>query len=493
MNSIIIDADQGKQKISRHIYGHFAEHLGRCIYEGLWVGEDSPIPNTRGIRDDVVSALKKLEMPNLRWPGGCFADTYHWKDGIGPRSDRPDIVNIHWGGTTENNHFGTHEFFDLCSMLETEPYICGNVGSGTVREMAEWLEYITMAGSSPMQRLRAANGRKDPWDITYWAVGNENWGCGGNMAPLQYAYEFRRYQTYCRHFGGKKLYKIACGQNDEWNEVLMREAGRFMDGLSVHYYTFMKDWDHKGAATGFPASEWYSTLKSALGLEDFIERTETIMDRYDPARRVGMIVDEWGTWHIVESGTNPGFLYQQNTIRDAVVAGLSFDIFHRHAERVHMANIAQTVNVLQAMILTEGPKMVLTPTYHVFEMYKVHQDATLLPLHLDCDRLTREGVELPRLSASASRDAEGRTHLSLCNLSAEEGTEVRIELRGFAAGGAGAPVSARGRLLSAPEMDSRNDFERPNEVAPVDYEAKVEGGKLLAKLPPMSVAVLEIR
>jgi len=488
MNRIVIEADQGKQRISRHIYGHFAEHLGRCIYEGLWVGEDSPIPNTRGIRNDVVEALKKLRMPNLRWPGGCFADTYHWMDGVGPRAKRPEIVNIHWGGTTESNHFGTHEFLDLCAMLGTEPYICGNVGSGTVREMAEWLEYITMPGSSPMSRLRAANGRPEPWDIKYWAVGNENWGCGGNMAPLQYAYEYRRYQTYCRHFGGKKLYKIACGFNDEWNEILMREAGRFMDGLSVHYYTFKQDWDHKGAATGFPASEWYSTLKSALGLEDFIRRAENIMDRHDPAKRVGMIVDEWGTWHLVEPGTNPGFLYQQNTIRDALVAGLSFDIFHRHADRVHMANIAQTVNVLQAMVLTEGPKMVLTPTYHVFDMYSAHQDATLLPLYLEAERIDRGELSIPKVSASASRDDAGKVHVSLCNLHADEAAEVRVELRGAA----GAPKGARGRLLTASTMDARNDFAHPDAVAPAPFEAKAEGGKLVASLPPMSVAVVEL-
>ncbi len=487
MNKIVINADQGAQKISKHIYGHFAEHLGRCIYEGLWVGEDSPIPNTRGIRNDVVAALSKLEMPNLRWPGGCFADTYHWKDGIGPRSQRQDMVNVFWGGVTESNHFGTHEFMDLCSMIGTEPYICGNVGSGTVREMSEWLEYITMPGSSPMARLRRANGREDPWDLKYWAVGNENWGCGGNMTAQQYAWEFRRYQSYCRHLGGKQLYKIACGQGDDWNDVVMREAAKFMDGLSVHYYTFAEKWERKGAATGFPASEWYSTMKNALGIEDFIDRTATIMDRYDPAKRVGMIMDEWGTWYDVEPGSNPGFLYQQNTIRDAVVAGLSLNVFNRHADRVHMANIAQTVNVLQAMILTEGPKIVLTPTYHVFEMYKVHQDATLLPLVLDCDRI--EEAALPAVSASASRDAKGRTHLSLCNLHIEKEAELEVELRGLPA----ALKGASGRIVAAPTMDGRNDFAAPNRVVPKAFEgAKVEGGKLKLRLPPMSVAVLEL-
>jgi alpha-N-arabinofuranosidase len=377
---------------------------------------------------------------------------------------------------------------DLCSMIGAQPYICGNMGSGTVREMSEWLEYITMPGSSPMANLRRANGRETPWDLTYWAVGNENWGCGGNMSAQQYAGEFRRYQSYCRHLGGQRLYKIACGQNDEWNEVVMREAARFMDGLSVHYYTFAEKWERKGAATGFPASEWYSTMKNGLAIEDFIDRTAAIMDRHDPDKRVGMIVDEWGTWFDVEPGTNPGFLYQANTMRDALIAGLSLNIFNRHADRVHMANIAQTINVLQAMILTDGARIILTPSYHVFEMYKVHQDATLLPLDLEGETIQRHGVSIPQLSASASRDGEGRQHLSLCNLDAEHAAEVQVELRGAA------PArKARGRIITAPMMDSRNTFDAPDTVSPKTFAgAAVKRGMLTLTLPPMSVVVLEL-
>jgi alpha-L-arabinofuranosidase len=487
MNQVIINADQGKRKISRHLHGHFAEHLGRCIYEGIWVGEDSPIPNTRGMRKDVVAALAKLRMPNLRWPGGCFADTYHWRDGIGRREERPSIVNIHWGGTTENNHFGTHEFLDLCSLLGAEPYICGNVGSGTVREMSEWLEYITMPGKSPMADLRRANGHEAPWDITYWAVGNENWGCGGNMTAQQYAWEFRRFQTYCRHFGGGKLYRVACGQTDAWNETLMREAAPFMDGLSVHYYSLIGAWEKKGAATGFPAGEWFSLVRNALGMEGFINQTATIMDRYDPQKRIGMIMDEWGTWHAVEPGTNPGFLCQQNTIRDAVVAGLSLNIFHRHSDRVHMANIAQTVNVLQAMVLTEGAKMILTPTYHVFDMFSVHMDATCLPMHLEEEGYEMDGARIPRVSASASRDASGAVNVSLCNLHHEKETEVSLLLHGDE------KKTARGRILTAPAMDSRNTFEKPDAVAPREFsEARLVKGQWVVKLPARSVAVLSL-
>ncbi|HCE45184.1 MAG TPA: alpha-N-arabinofuranosidase [Lentisphaeria bacterium] len=486
-NRIIVNADCGKQKISKHIYGHFAEHLGRCIYEGIWVGEDSPIPNTRGIRNDVVKALKKLKMPNLRWPGGCFADTYHWKDGIGDRRKRPSIVNIHWGSTTENNHFGTHEFYDLCQMLDTEPYICGNVGSGTVQEMAEWLEYLTMPGKSPMSDLRRKNGREEPWPLTYWGVGNENWGCGGNMRSQYYADEFRRYATYCRNFSGKKLYKIACGFNEEWNEILMRDAHRFMDGLSVHYYTVPGPWQKKGSATEFSAEDWFITLKKAGEIEDFIKRTEAIMDRHDPHKRIGIVMDEWGTWFDVEPGTNPGFLYQQNTMRDALVAGLSLNIFNAHAERMHMANIAQTINVLQAMILTEGAKMLLTPTYHVFEMYKVHQDATLLPSHAEVATYEMNNEKIPQVSASASKAGDGTINLSLCNLHHEKETELTCDIRGAKVSG------IKGRILTAGAMSALNTFDKPSAVKPTVFdEFKINKDKITVKLPARSVAVLEI-
>lgn len=502
MARLVINADLGKTQISKHIYGHFAEHLGRCVYEGIWVGEDSAIPNTRGMRNDVIDALKKLSMPNLRWPGGCFADTYHWKDGIGPREKRPSIVNVHWGGTVENNHFGTHEFYDFCDLIQTEPYICGNVGSGTVQEMAEWLEYITMPAESPMSKLRRANGRDEPWPIKYWAVGNENWGCGGTMTALQYAWEFRKYQGYCRHFGGKKLYKIACGLNDEWNEILLKEAHQFIDGLSVHYYTVPGPWQKKGSATDFTLDEWKTTMQRANHIDDFIRHTSTIMDRYDPARRIGIIMDEWGTWFDVEPGTNPGFLYQQNTIRDALVAGLSLNVFNAHAGRVHMANIAQTINVLQAMILTEGERMLLTPTYHVFEMYKVHQDATLLPSDVECETYVQataatvgqQGAQgggsiiaTPQVSASASRDANGKTHVSLCNLHHDKSEAVTVDLRGGTAG------SITGRVLTSPTMNAHNTFEKPDAVKPTDFkDFKIAGTGFTTTLPPRSVVVLEL-
>jgi len=488
---MVVNTDIGDTKIDRHIYGHFAEHLGRCIYDGFWVGEDSPIPNTRGIRNDIVEAMRKIRVPNLRWPGGCFADEYHWKDGIGPREKRPKMINTHWGGVTEDNSFGTHEFMDLCEQIGCEPYICGNVGSGTVREMQEWVEYLTFDGVSPMTALRAQNGREAPWKVRFWGVGNENWGCGGSMRPEYYADLYRRYNTYCRNFAGNQLYRIACGPNVadyHWTEVLMREAGGAMQGLSLHSYVVTNNWRNKGSATEFSRDEWCASMRKALYMEELIVKHATIMDRYDPEKRVALVVDEWGMWHDVEPGTNPGFLYQQNTLRDALVAGATLNIFNRHADRVRIANIAQTINVLQAIVLTEGERMLLTPTYHVFDMYQVHQDATLLALEYDAGKVEQGGGDLPAVSASASRDAEGRVHLSLCNIDPDKAHEVSCRVRGMEAG------AVSGRILTSATMNTHNTFEKPEQIRPEPFTGAVlEGGTLTLSLPSKSVVVLEIR
>lgn len=492
MNKAILNADIERGTISRHIYGHFAEHLGRCIYGGIWVGEDSPIPNEQGIRKDVLEALRHMKVPVLRWPGGCFADEYHWKDGIGPRDKRKRMVNTHWGGVVENNHFGTHEFLLLCELLGCEPYINGNVGSGTVQEMSEWVEYMTFGGESPMANLRRENGRDKPWKVKYFGVGNENWGCGGHMRAEYYADLYRRYQTYVRNYGDNKIYKIACGPTDwdtHWMEVLMREAGRFMDGISLHYYTVPTgNWQDKGSATDFDENLWFATLEKTLKMDDIIRKQRTIMDKYDPDKRVGLIVDEWGTWHNVEPGTNPGFLYQQNTLRDALVAGINLNIFNNHNDRIHMANLAQTVNVLQAVILTEGEKMVLTPTYHVFEMFKVHQDAARLDLELFSEPYVHGDAAIPKLNASASRDGEGRIHVTVCNLDHANGASFEVDLRGI-----DGVKSVTGRVLTADNMQAHNTFDEPDAVKPVPFNgAKVEGGQLVAELPAKSVVLLTL-
>jgi alpha-N-arabinofuranosidase len=494
VNRLIVHADLGKEQISRHIYGHFSEHLGHCIYDGFWVGRESSIPNTRGIRNDVVAALRNINIPVLRWPGGCFADEYHWQDGIGPYENRPTMINTHWGGVTENNRFGTHEFMDLCEQLGCEPYICGNVGSGTVQEMQQWVEYLTFDGQSPMADLRRAHGREAPWTIRFWGVGNENWGCGGNMRPEFYADQYRRYATYCRDFGQSHLYKIACGATGDdynWTEVLMREAGRFMDGLSLHHYTVPNTWAAKGSATQFDQGEWFTTLKKALFMDELITKHSNIMDRYDPEKRVGLIVDEWGAWYDVEPGTPPGFLYQQNTLRDALLAGVTLNIFNAHCKRVTMANIAQTINVLQALILTEGEghSIVLTPTYHVFEMYKVHQDATLLPTDIDCVSYEHGDGAIPAISVSASRDDnQGKVHLSLCNLDAKRAMSVSCQLRGMK------PTEASGRVLTAEAINAHNTFNHPESVKPVTFDGVTfSDNTLLLDLPAKSIVVLQVQ
>jgi alpha-N-arabinofuranosidase len=487
-NQLVVHADQGKEIINRNIYGHFAEHLGGCIYGGIWVGEDSPIPNTRGIRNDTVEALKRIQIPVLRWPGGCFADEYHWKDGIGPKNERPPMVNTHWGMVTENNHFGTHEFMDLCEQLGCEPYICGNVGSGSVLEMQQWVEYLTFDGKSPMADLRRKNGRNAAWKIKYWGVGNESWGCGGQMRPEFYADLYRRYRTYVRDLPGNRIYKIACGSHGtyyDWTEVLMREAGKLMDGLSLHYYC--GSGKKSRSATQFEEEDWYALLKRALEMDEIVKGHASIMDKYDPDKKIGMMVDEWGAWHAVEPGTNPGFLYQQNSLRDALVAGLTLNIFNQHCDRVKMANIAQTVNVLQAMILTDNEKMLLTPTYHVFDLYKVHQDATLLPTELQCGDYEFDGDRIPGLSVSASRDKSGKIHISLCNLDPKNPADLTCELRGVEA------ASVAGRVLTADAMTAHNTFDRPDAVKPTVFDAaRLTSDGLTVTLPPKSVVVLEI-
>ena len=503
---VVIDLDLPGATISRHIYGHFAEHLGRCIYGGFYVGEDSEVPNTRGIRNDVVDALRALRIPNLRWPGGCFADDYHWRDGIGPREDRPRMVNSHWGDIVEDNSFGTHEFMDLVEMLDTEAYVNGNVGSGTVAEMSEWIEYLTRADDSPMASLRRANGREEPWKVPYFGIGNEAWGCGGNMRAEDYAALARQYSTYVRDQGGdpgNTVTRIAAGASDAdfaWTESLMRAATNLdsRDGkprpyqaISLHHYTMTGPWHDKGSATEFTAEEWYLTLARAARTEELVARHSTVMDHYDPHRKVGLVVDEWGTWWNVEPGTNPGFLYQQNTVRDALVASIHFDGFHRHAERVLMANIAQTVNVLQAMILTDPDTgaLVLTPTYHVFAMNSGHQDAASLAAHvlLPEEPAEVDGRELPMISASASTTGETAL-VSLSNLDADSPRTLVLDLRGRAVTGYSAQV------LTGASTAAHNTPEKPDAVAPAPLEDVREHERgLEIDLPAHSFVTVELQ
>lgn len=488
MQEIRINVNRSKGAISKNIYGHFSEHLGRCVYQGLFVGKDSPIPNENGMRRDVVDALRRIRVPVLRWPGGCFADEYHWQDGVGPQEGRKRMVNTNWGYVVEDNSFGTHEFMELCRQIGCAPYINGNVGSGTVREMAEWVEYLNSDGDSTVVRQRWANGHREPFHVKYWAVGNESWGCGGNMRPEYYADEYRRYQTYCRNYGDDRLYRIACGPSDgdyNWTEVLMRQAGRYMDGLSLHYYTVCGDsWAHKGSATQFTSRDYYHTLAKAWKMEELVSGHSRIMDRYDPEKRVGLVVDEWGTWYDVEPGTNPGFLYQQNTMRDAMVAAITLNIFNHHCDRVAMANLAQTVNVLQAVILTDGDRMTLTPTYHVFDLFKGHQDAKELDCAVSGDVIGEGADQIASISASAS-EKDGRITLTLAHVRADQAREARLRLEGCHAG------RVTGRMLQG-DMLAFNDFDHAP-LAVTEYtDFCVEKEEILLRLPPCAVVTLEI-
>lgn len=490
---ITIYPDKGTQIIPKEIYGQFAEHLGTCIYGGIWVGENSPIPNTNGYRTDVLNALRELKVPVIRWPGGCFADEYHWMDGIGPKDKRPTMVNTNWGGTVEDNSFGTHEFLNFCELVGAEPYISGNVGSGTVEEMAKWVEYMTSDGDSPMANLRRKNGRDKPWKVKYFGVGNESWGCGGNMRPEFYADMYRRYQTYCRNYGDNRLYKVASGASDydyNWTEVLMKNAARQMHGLSLHYYT-VKGWSgSKGSATQFTEDDFYWTMGKALEIEEVIKKHIEIMDKYDPNKRVNLLLDEWGTWWDEEPGTVRGHLYQQSALRDAFVASLTFDVFHKYTNRLTMANIAQMVNVLQAMILTNDKGgMVLTPTYHVFNMYKVHQNAQYLPMDIKAEKKSvRENRVVPLVSATASKNKVGVIHISLSNVDITNSQEVAIELPSV-------DIKAiKGEILTSRNLTDHNTFENPNKVQITSFNSvsKTKTG-LIVKLPAQSIVTLEIK
>lgn len=490
--SILVKLEPSNQpvQISRHIYGHFAEHLGRSIYDGLYVGDTSSIPNLAGVRKDIIQALKDIDIPNLRWPGGCFADTYHWKDGIGPQKDRPTIVNQWWGGVTEDNSFGTHNFLNLCEELDCEPYLAGNVGSGTVQEFSDWIQYVNHEEGSPMARLRKENGREESWDVKFWGVGNEPWGCGGNMDAEYYADVYKQYATFMTSWTNENnLYRIASGPSGgdyHWMEVMMSEIpNNLMEGVALHSYSVI-DWGNKGSATEFSEEQYFATMTEALKMDEYVSRHSEIMDKYDPENKVDLIVDEWGGWYDVEEGTNPGFLYQQNTMRDAMIAGTTLNIFNNHSKRVKMANLAQTVNVLQAVALTKGSEMILTPTYYVLKMYKEHQDATLIPVAFKSPEYSFNGKSLPAISVSASRTKEGKVHISLTNIDANKSHAVKIDLSAFDL------MNITGEILKSDRLQDHNTFENPHKIEPTEFKNfKFDNKHLELEIPPFSVIVFE--
>jgi alpha-N-arabinofuranosidase len=488
---LLVNGYDPKLTISKHIYGHFSEHLGRCIYDGFWVSDSLAVPKQDRIRLDVVQALKKIKIPNLRWPGGCFADEYHWRDGIGPRNQRPTMINTNWGNVTEDNSFGTHEFLELCNLLGCDPYITANVGSGTVEEMNKWVEYLNFDGVSPVTALRKQNGRPAPWNVSFWGVGNESWGCGGSMTPEFYADQFKRYATFAKNYSNARLKKIACGPNSEdynWTDVLMKNAGRAMWGLSLHYYTVPKTWRDKGSATQFDEQEYFNTMRSTLKMDELIRKHSIIMDKYDPEKRVALVVDEWGIWTNVEPGTNPAFLYQQNSLRDALVAATNLNIFNNHCDRVRMANLAQTINVLQSLILTRGSEILLTPTYYVFDMFKVHQDARWLPVQFTSPDYVSGDQKIPAVNISASEDSAGVVHISLVNMDARKKVAINANLEGINW------KTAEGEILTSAKFTDVNTFEKPGTVKPAVFKGvKKENTNLVIDLPPLSVVVVALK
>jgi len=489
-NTLIVYTDQGRDTISKYIYGHFAEHLGRCIYDGFFVGKDSEIPNKEGIRLDVVEALREIEVPILRWPGGNFAEQYHWKDGVGPADKRRPILNMMWGNVVEDNSFGTHEFLELCELLDAEPYIAVNIASGTVRDASEWVEYVNSDQDTPMTRWRKQNGRKEPWHVKFWGIGNENWLMGGHMRAEYYTDVFKRYSTY-----SLGEYKIASGgivADYDWTETFMKEIFSsplnigLAQGLSYHYYA-VHDWGNKGSSTDFTQDEWFLSMKTTLRMEPDLEKHIAIMDKYDPEIKIGLMADEWGSWYEVEPGTNPGFLYQQNTLRNAVLASFFLNIFNNHCRRVKMANIAQTVNVLQAMVLTRESEMVKTPTFYVFKMYKVHQDAILLPFELTCSDYVNGDDKIQALSVSVSLDKSGKVHVSIVNLNPEVSYSLQCEIKGRSV------IEVTGEIITADRMNALNDFSQPEEVNIKPFtNMHLEDEILKVDLPAKSVVMIEL-
>jgi alpha-N-arabinofuranosidase len=491
-NKIVLHIDSAKTQISKHIYGHFAEHLGRCIYDGMYVGENnSGIPNTAGVRNDVIKALKDLKIPNLRWPGGCFADTYHWKEAVGPKAERKPIENLSWGNIREDNSFGTNEFLNMCELLGAEPYLAVNMNTGTVQEAVEWVQYTNHKnGTSYLTDIREKSGRNKPWNVKFWGIGNESWDCGGDMTVEHYSDLYRQYATAMTSYGNsEKLFRIAVGPGTpdyKWTETIMKNIpARRFEGISIHHYSVI-NWSNKGSSSKFTDDEYFKTMVQAWRMEDLVQKNSEVMDKFDPKKRVALIVDEWGGWYDTDP-EGKGALYQQNTIRDAMIAGLTLNILNNHADRVRMANLAQIVNVLQSVILTNKEKIILTPTYHVMEMYNVHHDATLIPAKVSSTEFAQGSTRIQAVSASASKDQSGKLHISLTNIDNTKEQQVDIALHGFK------PSQITGRILNSAKVQDSNTFDSPNNVTPKIFKnMSLSKDNVKVNMPPNSVVVLEL-
>jgi alpha-N-arabinofuranosidase len=494
-----VDASKPGARIDRNLFGQFAENLGHGLYEGIWVGPDSPIPNTRGIRNDVVGALRELKVPNVRWPGGCFADQYHWRKGVGRAAQRPATLNSAWGGVVDTNAFGTDEFMDFINQIGSQAYVSVNVGSGTPQEANEWLEYMTAAQPTALAKERAANGHPDAYKVGFMGIGNESWSCGGDMTPDYYVSQLKIFSRFVSNVNPlqqsqNQMLKIAVGPGfaeTEWTEAVMKAWQHHdwswnFDGVSLHWYTTPNGWPPSTPSTGFGVEDYSKALKSTLFMEEFLRKQEPVMDKYDPQKKVALVVDEWGIWHAPLAGSNPAFLVQQNSLRDAILASLNLNIFARHADRVRMANIAQMINVLQAMILTNGEKIVLTPTYYIFKMYVPFQDATFVPVAFDAGTYRQGSISLPRVDALAAKDASGKLWLEITNLDPEKPLEMDVDISGMAI------ESAKGEMLTAPAVDSVNTFAAPNNIVPKPVSATANDSRLTLTVAPKSVTVISL-
>ena len=478
--SVSIDLGRETGAIRPELHGHFAEHLGSCVYGGLWVGKQSSIPNIDGYRKQAVEYLKGL-IPVLRWPGGCFADDYHWRDGVGPAARRPRRVNLHWGMYTEDNSFGTHEFIGLCRLIGAQPYVAGNVGSGTPEELRDWIEYCNYPKGSSLSDERAANGSPEPFGVRYWGVGNENWGCGGNMTGDEYAAIYRRFATYVRPFGGTQLFTVACGpsgNNKEWTQKFWGNMtrGPRPSGFGMHFYS-----NARSAATKFTVEAMRQQFASFPNIETAILEQRALLDQVAAPRGnqapVGLLLDEWGVWDqmVPEEERKYGRLFQQITMRSAVAAALGLNVIHRQAGKLVMTNIAQIVNVLHSLLLTEEDKCVRTTTYWVYEMTKPHLGQTSLATELAAD-----------LSISASRGGKDVT-LTLVNPNHETSVNLTCSLAGGTASGAGA------RVLQDKDINAANTFSEPNRIMPKPLSVSAQGGTLKAELPPLSVSTVLVK
>jgi len=466
--------------IRPELHGHFAEHLGSCVYGGLWVGKNSRIPNIDGYRRQAVDYLKAVGVPVLRWPGGCFADDYHWRDGVGPAAKRPRSVNIHWGNYTEDNSFGTHEFLGLCRLIGAAPYLAGNVGSGTPQELRDWVEYCNYPGGTSLSDERAANGSREPFNVRYWGVGNESWGCGGEMIPSQYANDYRKYASYIRPFGGTTPFLIACGpnrNNQDWTRGFFENINRRLpNGFAMHFYS-----NSRVVPTQFTAADANTQLATFFDLEKAIREQRAIIDKYDPQKRVGLLVDEWGVWDrmIPEEEKRYGRLWQQITMRSAVAAALGLNVFHRQADKLVMCNIAQMVNVLHSLLLTEEEKCVCTTTYHAFDLMKAHRGNQSV-------RVAQKDAEPLGLSVSASRK-DRELILTFVNPKADTEMSVNCSLSGANV------TEAKARVLHHEDLNACNTFQEPNRIVPRDLAVRASGATVRLNLPAQSIATATVR